>query len=115
MIALDKVKGIGPRSKMLLGKLGINDVDDLVSHYPYRYDVLTRTDLRCVKDDDEKIVIDGKVESVPLLIFHNLADYAQYLKPFFYLKNYTSQLSNSEYHRKDYFQTELMRYLSHLL
>ncbi len=65
---ISKVKGVGVKGKELLNKIGIYTVDDLVTHYPYRYDVLTRTDLRCVKDEDEKIVIDGKVESVPLLM-----------------------------------------------
>ena len=68
MEKISKVKGVGAKGEGLLNKIGIYTVDDLVTHYPYRYDVLTRTDLRCVKDDDEKIVIDGKVESVPLLM-----------------------------------------------
>ena len=67
MITLDKVKGIGPRSKMLLGKLNINDVDDLVSHYPYRYDLIKRTDLLEATDMD-KVIIDGKVDGAPILI-----------------------------------------------
>ena len=67
MISLDKVKGIGPRSKMLLGKLNIKDVDDLVSHYPYRYDLIKRTDLLNANDMD-KVIIDGKVDSAPILI-----------------------------------------------
>ena len=67
MITLDKVKGIGPRSKMLLGKLNINDVDDLVSHYPYRYDLIKRTDLLEASDMD-KVIIDGKVDGAPILI-----------------------------------------------
>ena len=67
MIALDKVKGIGPRSKMLLGKLGIETIDDLVSHYPYRYDLIKRTDLLEASDMD-KVIIDGKVDGAPILI-----------------------------------------------
>ena len=67
MITLDKVKGIGPRSKMLLGKLNINTIDDLVSHYPYRYDIIKRTDLLTANDMD-KVIIDGKVDGAPILI-----------------------------------------------
>ena len=67
MLTLDKVKGIGPRSKMLLGKLGIKDVDDLVSHYPYRYDLIKRTNLMEANDMD-KVIIDGKVDGAPILI-----------------------------------------------
>lgn len=67
MLDVSKVKGIGPKSLMLLNKIGIYTVDDLVTHYPFRYDVLTRSDLKNVKEE-EKVVIDGKVESVPILL-----------------------------------------------
>lgn len=67
MLDVSKVKGIGPKSLMLLNKIGIYTVDDLVTHYPFRYDVLTRSDLKSVKEE-EKVVIDGKVESVPILL-----------------------------------------------
>ena len=68
MDKLSKVKGIGPKTELLLNKLGIFEIDDLVTHYPFRYDVLRRTDLKTVTDPEQKIVIDGKVESVPLVI-----------------------------------------------
>ena len=68
MDKLSKVKGIGPKTEPLLNKIGINTIDDLVTHYPFRYDVLRRSDLKNVKDPEEKIVIDGKVDSVPLVI-----------------------------------------------
>ena len=68
MDKLSKVKGIGPKTELLLNKIGIFEIDDLVTHYPYRYDVLRRTDLKTVTDPEQKIVIDGKVESVPLVI-----------------------------------------------
>ena len=67
MVTVDKVKGVGPKSLMLLNKIGINTVSDLVEHYPFRYDVLTRTDLSKT-DDNDKVIIDGKVESVPILL-----------------------------------------------
>ncbi len=67
MLDVSKVKGIGPKSLMLLNKIGIYTVDDLVTHYPFRYDILTRSDLKNVKEE-EKVVIDGKVESVPILL-----------------------------------------------
>lgn len=67
MIALDKVKGVGPKSKMLLGKLGIENVDDLVSHYPFRYDKIVRSDLMAA-EELERVIIDGKVDSAPILI-----------------------------------------------
>ena len=67
MLDVSKVKGIGPKSLSLLNKIGIVSVDDLVTHYPFRYDILERSDLKKV-EDEEKVVIDGKVESVPILL-----------------------------------------------
>ena len=67
MAELKDVKGIGPKSLSLLNKIGINTIEDLVTHYPFRYDILERNDLSKVEDGD-KIVIDGKVESVPILM-----------------------------------------------
>ena len=67
MTEVSKVKGIGPKSLQLLNKIGIYTVDDLVTHYPFRYDVLERSNLKEVNPDD-KVIIDGKVESVPILL-----------------------------------------------
>ena len=67
MAELKDVKGIGPKSLSLLNKIGILSIEDLVTHYPFRYDVLKRDELTKV-EDGEKIIIDGKVESVPILM-----------------------------------------------
>ena len=67
MTEVSKVKGVGPKSLMLLNKIGIYTIDDLVTHYPFRYDILERTDLSKANPED-KVIIDGKVESVPILL-----------------------------------------------
>ena len=67
MTELKDVKGVGPKSLSLLNKININTIDDLVTHYPFRYDVLERNNLAEVEDGG-KIIIDGKVESVPILM-----------------------------------------------
>ena len=67
MAELKDVKGIGPKSLSLLNKINITTVEDLVTHYPFRYEVLKRDDLSKV-EDGEKIIIDGKVESIPVLM-----------------------------------------------
>ena len=67
MAELKDVKGIGPKSLSLLNKIGINSVYDLVTHYPFRYEVLKRDELGKV-EDGEKIIIDGKIESIPILM-----------------------------------------------
>ena len=67
MSDLKEVKGIGPKSLALLNKININDVEDLVTHYPFRYDILKRDNLSDI-EDGEKIIIDGKIESLPILM-----------------------------------------------
>jgi len=67
MCELKEVKGIGPKSLSLLNKININTVEDLVTHYPFRYDYLVRDNLNEVEDGGH-IVIDGKIESVPILM-----------------------------------------------
>ena len=67
MLELKNVKGIGPKSLALLNKININNVEDLVTHYPFRYDVLKRDNIADIADG-EKIIIDGKIESVPILM-----------------------------------------------
>jgi len=64
---VSKVKGIGPKALSLLGKIGIYTVDDLVTHYPFRYDVLKRSNLK-ESEDEARVVVDGRVESVPILL-----------------------------------------------
>ena len=67
MISLEKVKGIGPKSAKLLEKLNINNVEDLVTNYPYRYEFIEKTNLDNV-EEQEKVIIDGKIDSAPILI-----------------------------------------------
>ena len=67
MSSVENVKGIGPKALALLHKIGIYTVDDLVTHYPFRYDILKRSDLK-EAEDEEKVIVDGKVESVPILL-----------------------------------------------
>ena len=64
---LKDVKGIGPKSLSLLNKINIYTVEDLVTHYLFRYEILKRCNLNEVEDGG-KIIIDGKIESVPILM-----------------------------------------------
>ncbi len=66
-MALKDIKGVGPRALTLLSKIGINTVDDLVTHYPFRYEFLVRGNLQETNDGDH-IIIDGKIESSPILV-----------------------------------------------
>ena len=67
---LTDIKGIGAKSELLLNKLGIITVDDLLTYYPTRYDILKRSNLKEV-EEDEKVIIDGKVDSIPLVLRFN--------------------------------------------
>ncbi len=70
MSELQKIKGIGPKGELLLNKLNIFNIEDLLSYYPTRYDVLERSNLKEVQED-EKVMIDGKIESMPIVLRFN--------------------------------------------
>ncbi len=70
MMDLKTIKGIGIKGEERLNKLGIYDVNDLLTYFPSRYDVLKRSDLNNI-DTLDKVVIDGKIESVPLVLRFN--------------------------------------------
>jgi ATP-dependent DNA helicase RecG len=63
---LNLIKGIGPKTLEYLNKLNIYSVNDLINHYPFRYEILKRSDIYNLQKD-EKIVMDGVIESIPSL------------------------------------------------
>ena len=70
MRKIEEIKGVGPKTANLLIKSGIVTTLDLLSYYPYRFDELTRSNIRELIDED-KIIIDGIVESIPSVFFFN--------------------------------------------
>ena len=60
---LNIIKGIGDKTITLLNKLNIYTIDDLVNYYPFRYEILEKTDL-----NSDRVVIDGVIETSPLFI-----------------------------------------------
>ena len=70
MNELEQIEGIGPKTRELLEKLNIFTIEDLINHYPFRYEVLKRSKLEEIKDHD-KIIIDGIIEGQPTIIFIN--------------------------------------------
>lgn len=70
MLELENIDGIGPKTKELLNKLKIFSGEDLLNYYPYRYDILKRSDISVLNDGD-KIVMDGVIEGQPTIIFIN--------------------------------------------
>ena len=61
---LKDIKGVGPKVLTLLNKLNINNINDLITYYPYRYEILKRSNINELNEDD-KITIDGLVETIP--------------------------------------------------
>jgi len=68
VLELEKIEGVGPKTTSLLNKLNINSQEDLLHYYPFRYEVLKRSNLNEINDGD-RIVIDGKLEGQPTIIY----------------------------------------------
>ena len=63
---LGKLKGVGPKTIEGFNKLKITNIEDLLSYYPYRYQILKP---EILDDKDEVKVIVGQVESLPKVAF----------------------------------------------
>ncbi len=61
---LEEIKRIGPKTLSLFNKIKIKDTDDLIHYYPFRYNVIKRTDLK-MADNNSYVVVDGKIETKP--------------------------------------------------
>ena len=59
---IDKIKGVGPKSVILLNKLNIYTKEDLVTFYPFRYEIIKRTSLY-----NDKAIVPVKIVSTPVL------------------------------------------------
>lgn len=101
MIELESIDGIGPKTKELINKLGINTAEDLINHYPFRYDIIKRSDLTVVNDGD-RIVIDGIVEGQPTIIYINKS-----LKKIIFRINTKTSILNVTIYNKIYLHQEL--------
>ena len=67
---LEDIKGIGKTTIKYLNELGIYNAEDLVTYYPFRYEIIQNTDTQNLKSGD-KVVIGGIVENVPTVIHFN--------------------------------------------
>ncbi len=66
---LSDINGVGPITIKNLNSLGIYNIDDLVTYYPYRYEIIKRSDLNSISIGD-KVIIDGIVEVVPIVNYY---------------------------------------------
>lgn len=67
---LEDIKGIGKTTIKYLNELGIYNIQDLITYYPFRYEITQNTDIHNVNDGD-KVVIGGIIENVPTVIHFN--------------------------------------------
>lgn len=65
---LENIKGIGKSKLEILKRLNINDVEQLQTYYPFRYNVIKKTDITNLQDED-KVIIDGVIETKPNVFY----------------------------------------------
>jgi ATP-dependent DNA helicase RecG len=70
MLELSNIKGIGPKTIELLNKLNIYNTNDLITYYPYRYNLIKRSDLS-TSNINEQAIIDGTIENIPTVYRFN--------------------------------------------
>ena len=70
---LDEIKGLGVKTKDKLEKLGIYDIKSLLTFYPFRYNIIEKSDINSLEQDD-KITIDGVIETLPNIFYFNHKD-----------------------------------------
>ena len=65
---IEKLKGVGPKTASIFKNNGIETIEDLISYYPFRYDIIKRSNIEELNDEDS-IIIDGIVETNPTIFF----------------------------------------------
>lgn len=65
MEELSSIKGLGPKTLESLKNININTIEDLVSYYPYRHDLIVLDDIKTAVDK-QNVIIECIVDSVPL-------------------------------------------------
>ena len=69
MHSLDSIHGVGKVMINTLGKLDIYSIEDLLCFYPFRYEVIKRSDL--YHDNLDKVIIDGRLVATPSVFYIN--------------------------------------------
>ena len=63
---INSISGVGPKTAKLLEKLGIFTIDDLLTYYPYRYNVYAFTNLI---DSNDNLIVSAVIESNPVVSY----------------------------------------------
>ena len=66
---IEDLKGIGPKTSKIFNNIGIITTNDLMSYYPFKYNIIKRSNIESIEDN--KVIIDGIIESNPSLFFFN--------------------------------------------
>lgn len=66
---LNEINKIGAKTLLYLNDMGIYNIDDLVNYYPYKYEIIKRSNIDKLIDGD-KIIIDGMIESNPTIFYY---------------------------------------------
>ena len=65
---LNNIKGIGNRTIELLNKININNTEELINYYPYRYNIYKPIDLNLCSEN-ENVTINAIIESIPKILY----------------------------------------------
>ena len=68
MTPLDHLPGIGPKTYLRFQQLGIQTVQDLLFHFPFRYEDIGERALSTILDE-EKVTLKGKVVTMPTVSY----------------------------------------------
>lgn len=99
-MSLSLLKGVGPKTESLLNKLNIYTENDLLNYYPYRYEVVKKSNLNELNDKDG-IIIDGIVESKPTIYYFGK------LKKISFRLNTNKQIFNVSVYNQIYLMKQL--------
>lgn len=61
---LEEIKKVGPKTLSLFNKIKVKTTDDLVTYYPFRYNIIKKTELNN-QVDNTYVTVDGKIETKP--------------------------------------------------
>ncbi len=67
-MSLQNIKGIGPKSENILNKMGILNTNDLITYYPYRYNIIEVKPL-LEQENLNRVVVKGRISSTPTLAY----------------------------------------------
>ncbi|EKB57743.1 ATP-dependent DNA helicase RecG [Falseniella ignava CCUG 37419] len=69
MDSIEQLKGIGPASLARFKQLNIETIQDLLFHFPFRYENIQERDIETILDQ-EKVVLKGKIISDPVVSYY---------------------------------------------